>query len=309
MKKRKFSPERIVNVASVSHRSPFRYPGGKTWLVPRVRQWLSHLAYKPALFGEPFAGGAIVGLSVVFENLVESLTLVERDENIGAVWQVILKGDAKRLVERMTSFGMTESNVRQLLAAKPSTQFDRAFATIVRNRVQRGGIMAPGASLMKQGENGRGLASRWYVQTLSKRILAISERSNRISFIQGDGIQFLRDNAHRSDAAFFIDPPYTVAGRRLYLHSELDHQDLFRVLTDVTGHFLMTYDNVEYIRALAAKFNFDTQEIPMKNTHHAVQSELLIGRDLSWSRVQVSQTKEYPLFKDFPCDGLAGNQS
>ena len=32
------SPERrrVVNVASVKQRSPFRYPGGKTWLVPEV---------------------------------------------------------------------------------------------------------------------------------------------------------------------------------------------------------------------------------------------------------------------------------
>jgi hypothetical protein len=32
------SPERqrVVNVACVKQRSPFRYPGGKTWLVPDV---------------------------------------------------------------------------------------------------------------------------------------------------------------------------------------------------------------------------------------------------------------------------------
>ncbi len=37
-------PGHIVNVASVPQRSPFRYPGGKTWLVPRIRQWLKSLA-------------------------------------------------------------------------------------------------------------------------------------------------------------------------------------------------------------------------------------------------------------------------
>ena len=37
------STHQIVNVASVPHRSPFRYPGGKTWLAPRVRQWLLSL--------------------------------------------------------------------------------------------------------------------------------------------------------------------------------------------------------------------------------------------------------------------------
>ena len=31
----------IVNVASVPQRSPFRYPGGKTWLIPIARKWFS----------------------------------------------------------------------------------------------------------------------------------------------------------------------------------------------------------------------------------------------------------------------------
>ena len=30
----------IINVASVPQRSPFRYPGDKTWLIPTVLQWL-----------------------------------------------------------------------------------------------------------------------------------------------------------------------------------------------------------------------------------------------------------------------------
>ena len=47
----------IVNVASVPQRSPFRYPGGKTWLIPRIRQWLRCRPCTPALLIEPFAGG------------------------------------------------------------------------------------------------------------------------------------------------------------------------------------------------------------------------------------------------------------
>src|SRR5712671_8236811 len=58
---------RVINVSAVPHRSPFRYPGGKTWLVPYVRQWLSSRAPKPEELIEPFAGGAIVGLTVAFE--------------------------------------------------------------------------------------------------------------------------------------------------------------------------------------------------------------------------------------------------
>src|SRR3989304_5612529 len=82
--------ERIVNVASVPQRSPFRYPGGKTWLVPRIRQWLGSLPAKPAKLIEPFAGGAIVGLTAAFEQLTDLVILVERDEQVAAVWHPII---------------------------------------------------------------------------------------------------------------------------------------------------------------------------------------------------------------------------
>ena len=61
-----FSLNTVVNVASVSQPSPFRYPGGKTWLIPQTSRWLMSLPVKPKLFIEPFAGGAITGLTVAF---------------------------------------------------------------------------------------------------------------------------------------------------------------------------------------------------------------------------------------------------
>jgi DNA adenine methylase len=50
-----------------------------------------------------------------------------------------------------------------------------AFATIIKNRVNRGGILANGASFIKNGENGKGITSRWYPETLRRRILAIAQ--------------------------------------------------------------------------------------------------------------------------------------
>ncbi len=148
--------------------------------------------------------------------------------------------------------------------------------------MNRGGILAPGASLIKDGENGKGLRSRWYPETLEKRILNISGVRDRITFICGDGIQLMRERADRPDAVWFIDPPYTVAARRLYNHWELDHAELFEVSASLAGDFLMTYDNDERVHALANKHGLDSREIPMKNTHHAEMTELLVGRDLSW---------------------------
>lgn len=288
---------RVINVASVPHRSPFRYPGGKTWLVPYVRQWLRSVRRRPFEFVEPFAGGGIVGLSVLFEGLAEKLTLVEIDADIASVWKTILSIQGERLASAIMAFKLSEQSVRACLSSKPRDRFERAFQTILRNRVQRGGIMAPGASLMKQGENGHGLASRWYPETLARRILSIFENRHRIRFLCEDGIQYIHDNANRNEIAFFIDPPYTVAGRRLYVHSDINHRKLFDTVSKVRGDFLMSYDNAEAIRELAAKLGFETQKIPMKNTHHEIMAELLIGRDLGWARNPL-QFSHNALFED-----------
>jgi len=284
-----FDLMQIVNVASVPQRSPFRYPGGKTWLVPHIRQWLNHRKPRVCEFIEPFAGGAIVSLTVAFERLADSVTMIEKDEDVAAVWMTILNlRNGHWLADRIAEFDLTEENVRAALQTpRWKLRFrGRAFKTILRNRVQRGGILAPGAGVMKVGENGRGLASRWYPETLKRRILAITELRHRITFEQADGIDTIRRNAGRKDVAFFIDPPYTVAGRRLYTYSDIDHEELFRVTSRVAGDFLMTYDNTDEIRRLAERFGFETRLIAMKNTHNTRMTELLIGRQLDWVRQQ-----------------------
>jgi DNA adenine methylase len=142
--------------------------------------------------------------------------------------------------------------------------------------------MAEGASLLKHGEAGRGLNSRWYPQTLKERIEKISEHRDRITFLHGDGIRFIEANLRDKQVAVFIDPPYTVAGRRLYTHSDMDHRKLFELASRVCGPLLMTYDNAAEIRSLAREFGFGMRRVGMRTAHHSQKTELLICRDLGW---------------------------
>ena len=271
---------RVVNVASVPKRSPFRYPGGKTWLVPRIRQWLSNNPAKELI--EPFAGGGIVSLTAVMEGLVKRATMVELDEDIAAVWQTILQGGAEWLANRIVSFELSIDSVREALNKEAQNTEERAFQTILKNRCYRGGILAEGSGLIKYGENGKGIHSRWYPSTLQKRILAIEKYRDKIMFVAGDGFQVMEAYAHRKQVAFFIDPPYTIAAKRLYRYPNIDHERLFDMCVELKGDFLLTYDNAEQIRDMATARNFDMRTISMKNAHHAEQKELLVGRDLSW---------------------------
>jgi DNA adenine methylase len=276
---------RVINVSSVPQRSPFRYPGGKTWLIPYVRQWLSACGSQNKELIEPFAGGGIVSLTAVAEKRVRQALMVELDEDVSTVWQTIFSDDAQWFANRIVAFSVTKSNVESTFARKPSRIRERAFAVLLKNRVSHGGILANGAGLLKNGENGKGLLSRWYPQTLRSRIIDIQNYKANISFVQGDGFQILRDNAHRTDALFFIDPPYTIAGRRLYRYSDIDHAELFRIVSTLQGCFLITYDNADEIRKLASASGFQIAEIPMKGTHHAEKTELIISRDLGWLKI------------------------
>ena len=281
--------EAIVNVSSVPQRSPFRYPGGKTWLVPRVRQWLRSRPERPIELIEPFAGGGIVSLTAAFECLTDQVRMVELDPQVAAVWKTILSQEAAWLADTIAGFPLTPETAVAALADPCRETRCVAFRTILKNRINRGGILAPGAGVIKYGENGKGLLSRWYPETLRRRILEIAAIHERITFEEADGISVMCRNAGRTDAVYFIDPPYTAsktksAGSRLYLHSVLDHERLFQVTATVAGDFLMTYDNAPGVQDLAQRHGFDTLPIPMKNTHHAEMTELLIGRDLDWAR-------------------------
>ncbi|MDZ7315485.1 MAG: DNA adenine methylase [candidate division KSB1 bacterium] len=277
---------RPVNVASVPQRSPFRYPGGKTWFVPTFRRWVASLKSKPLVLIEPFAGGGIISLTALFENLVEKAVMVELDDEVAAVWETIVSGDAVWLANRILTFTMTREAVEEELQKTPTTTREKAFQTILKNRTLHGGILAEGSRFIRYGENGKGIGSRWYPKTLARRLISLNNVVHRIDFRCDDGLKVMMEFAHREDAIYFIDPPYTVggkkAGKRLYRHHQIDHEHLFTICESLVGDFLMTYDEAEEVKEMARRHRFQMRFIPMKNTHHATMRELVIGRDLSW---------------------------
>ena len=281
------SPIRAVNVASVPQRSPLRYPGGKTWLIPHIRFWLGEMAPPPRLLIEPFAGGGIVSLTAVMEGLTERCVMAELDPDVAAFWQATLRSGPE-LCDRVQRFHPTREAVETVATTVPNDPLDHGFRTLVLNRTRRGGILAPGATFSRAGENGKGVASRWYPETIVARLQEIAAYADRIDFRETDGIRLLEEFLGRadtgpeypSDPVVFVDPPYTAggkrAGRRLYAHNEIDHGRLFELLAESGARFLMTYDRSSEIIALSRKHGFHAVQVTMKNTHHARIPELII---------------------------------
>ena len=275
-----------VNVASVQQRSPFRYPGGKTWFVPSFRLWCSTIVPKPKILVEPFAGGGIISLTALFENIVNKAVMVEMDDDVAAVWETIIDGNAEWLANQILKYELSRDAVIAELNKVPTTRREVAFQTILKNRTYHGGILAAGSGLLKYGEKGKGIHSRWYPSTIARRLVNLVNIAPRIDFRCDDGLEVLREFAKKQDVIYFIDPPYTAggkkAGKRLYKYSNLDHEQLFSICKTLRGDFLMTYDNADEVKEIARNHGFQMRLIPMTNTHNATMEELVIGKDLSW---------------------------
>ncbi len=273
-----------ANVATIPHRSPLRYPGGKTWLIPHIRHWLSARSESrndsevPVLF-EPFCGGGIVSLTAVMEGLADRCVLAELDHDVAAYWHCALH-HTEDLRRRILGFKMSRENVLELIHRTPENLFEHGFRTLVLNRTRRGGILAPGATLLRQGERRRGLISRWYPETIAKRLDKIGAHAEDITFCEADGLKLLESMTLISGVSIFADPPYTAgpkrAAERLYTHHEVDHVRLFELLADSKVDFLLTYAMTDQIVDLIEKHRFSAVQVTALNAHHANHRELVV---------------------------------
>jgi DNA adenine methylase len=279
-----FVPERehIPAERQPSLLSPFRYPGGKSWLRGFALDWLTALPYRPKVFIEPFAGGGSVGLAVAEFAMADEIHFIERDPDVAAVWKAALGSHCERLCERVLGFRINRQNVRTALADVRPDLVSVAFRCLLRNRVQRGGILAPRAGLLRKGERNRGIRSRWYPKTLVSRLRKIHSLRDRIHFTQADAMELLPKLLRRADVAFFLDPPYALNGSgpglRLYRHAEVDHERLFAMLSAARGACLATFHPSAHIRRLATRSGFHVSTKVMHTAHHRHRRELILRK-------------------------------
>ena len=278
-------------VSAMPQRSPLRYPGGKTWLIPHIRAWLEARDEPLDLFIEPFAGGATATLTAVMEKYAARGVMAEIDPDVAAFWSAALHHSSE-LQNLVRSFTPTRNHVERLDRGEPTTVIERAFRTLVRNRTRRGGIMAPGSAALRAGEYGQGVAARWYAQTLIHRLAEIDEHARRLTFIEGDGLNLIATHAGTPRIAIFADPPYIGAGRRLYATGAHDYEALFAALDDSGADFMLTCDVSEQAIDLIHRHAFAGALVAMRNTHHATVHEIVITRTPLFAAAGGSDTRQ-----------------
>jgi len=285
-----------MNVSAQPKISPFRYPGGKTRLVELVHTWLMYNG-ETETFLEPFAGGASVGLYVATKGLAKTVRLVEIDPDISAFWITVLSDDWRWLCRRIACFEPTRRSIKEILSKEFTSTRDIAFKTLVRNRFGRSGLLWNGAGLVRVGERGAGLWSRWYPSTLIARIKHIHSLRDRLIFVHGCGLEEIRKFSFKKKTAMFVDPPYTVgeksAGTRLYRYNELDHKLLMDLLANARSKFLLTHEDNRSIRKMADESGMQVIKLPLITGQNKKSAELLIGYDLDTLVTRLREDRKY----------------
>jgi DNA adenine methylase len=140
--------------------------------------------------------------------------------------------------------------------------------------------MAPGAGWLNYGDAGKGILSRWYPETLAKRIETVHRLRKKLTFIEGDGLEALREYQSTPRTVAFVDPPYVARGRgaglRLYRYCDVDCEELFRLVRNFSGPVIITYHRSEIVQREATASGIRCRTVNMHTAHDVAKRQLIL---------------------------------
>lgn len=229
--------------------TPLRYPGGKRRLAPVVMRLLEQNKFCDVQYVEPYAGGAAIGLALLFEEYASVIHINDLSRPVYAFWHTVLN-DTVKLCERIENAKLTMDEWhRQHAVYDDRTNVslsDLGFATLFLNRTNRSGIVAGGVIGGKEQAGPWALDARFNRTELAQRIRKVSRYKNRIRLYELDALEFTNNVIqHMGPNTFvFYDPPYIENGEDLYLNNyTIDgHRRLSKRIEQLKQSWVVTYD-------------------------------------------------------------------
>ncbi|MEL7358044.1 MAG: DNA adenine methylase [Cyanobacteria bacterium J06560_6] len=301
--------------------SPLRYPGAKRWMSNYIRLSILQNPIHPELFVEPFAGGASVSLSVLYEGLVDRIGLVDRDPLIAAFWKTLFF-DTEWLIEQVINTDVTLEIWDQLKQKRPQSIREKAFACLFFNRTNFSGILKSDAGPI----GGRAQTSPYKIDcrfpkdTLVKRILKIAKYRQRVAFVWNlpwksalSKVNKMQEHGSLSSPAlFYFDPPFYKKADKLYNYyfNHAEHLHLRDYLCNFSQSWILSYDSCSEIIEMYLEAGFHANDVNLiyKAQRHGrgigkevivsnlpnMVSELQLGSDKSISDPKVLCRKLLP---------------
>lgn len=246
------------------HKSPLRYPGGKSRAVKFLYNYLPEFTE----FREVFFGGGSLSFHLLHHYPDCFYTASDLNFELYCFWTQ-LKTNSQEVIEGVQAV-YDEYKVKQLRGEDSYGDGKRLFGSIlerrnddlsdlqraidfyVLNRITFSGVVDSGG--YSQGSfEGR------FTQSSIDKLYPTSRVIQKIDFFCEDYTYLL--NKPGDNVLIFLDPPYYSAtksklyGRNGILHTTFDHLKLFENLRNAEHKWLITYDNSDFIKDLYKDFS------------------------------------------------------
>jgi DNA adenine methylase len=238
--------------------SPLRYPGGKGKIANFIKQIFEKNTLIDGVYVEPYAGGASIALSLLFEEYASKIIINDFDRSIYAFWHSVLY-ETEKFCTLIDKSPITIENwqKQKIIQQKKETAdlLKLGFSTFFLNRTNRSGIIKAGVIGGNNQEGNYKIDARFNKSDLISRIKKIAQYKDRIQLYNLDAIVLIRqirENLPYKSLIYF-DPPYYIKGKDLYVnhYKHEDHILVSEMINGLNEHkWLVSYDNAKEIKTM-----------------------------------------------------------
>lgn len=275
--------------------SPLRYPGSKRALVGYIKETFVLNSLRPSLFVEPFAGGASIGINLLYGELVDNVILIDIDPWIASFWKTVFF-DSEWLIKQISLLDITIENWHKYKNSNPKTKRHQAITCLFLNRTNFSGILENRVGPL----GGKKQDSKYLIdcrftsktrETIIERIQELAKFQDRVYGVWNcswkEAFQKISEDQTlgklpKDNLFYYLDPPFFEEAAALYrfYFLEKDHIELRDHLLTLNDNWLLSYDAAE-------KFDELYKDILSNHTngthHHKV--------DLVYSIAKISTRK------------------
>ena len=238
--------------------SPLRYPGGKGKIANFIKLVFEKNLLLDGYYVEPYAGGASVALSLLFEEYASRIVINDLDRAIFSFWYSVLN-ETEELCRLIHDTKVDLKNWKRQKAIQKNKNeaslLELGFSTFFLNRANRSGIIKGG---IIGGYNQTGnykIDARFNKGNLVQRIQRIGKYKDRIQLYNLDACELVKSISNKlpEKTLFYFDPPYYIKGKDLYVnhYKHQDHKVVSEMINSLTKHkWIVSYDNTPEIKEL-----------------------------------------------------------
>lgn len=265
--------------------SPLRYPGGKLKVVDYIRRLYEVNNLCDGTYVEPYAGGASVALTLLFNEYVAKIKINDIDRSIFAFWHSVLNETealCRMIADTPVNLEIWSTQQEVQKHKEESELLDLGFSTFFLNRTNRSGILCGGVIGGKDQNGSFKIDARYNKSELIERIESIAEYADRIELTSIDAVDLLKSLKHPSPKTFvYLDPPYYVKGPELYLnyYNDDDHRSIARAIKKYEGQWIISYDAVDFITELYKDYRQKEYYLSYSAGNPAKGKEIMVYSD------------------------------